>query len=428
MSPLENLSLRDPDSFRAGEFHAYQELWNKISAGYVKEVEVNEWTSKGIDITAFCRPFKGVFKGVEYECPTPPRKTFKNHPSCKQFRNFISETLSQRLKTGAVVVWGKVGEVQPPHLVLPITVEPSKPRLCIDARFLNLWMKDTPFSLDKLIDVPRFVYKSSFMSKIDDKSGYDHILLTKESSQYFGIEWNGLWWVCTTLPFGWKNFPYVYQTIGLVASNFFRQKGIACSLYIDDRLDGELFTKKGFWSRPIGQRDTGYSYKSAEAALYIVCKVLTRLGYFLGLKKCVLAPAQRILYLGMLIDSEEKKERFASLREGILIRKSSIPLKSLQRSMGKCISFSLAFPGAKFYIREMAQAVGRASPKGEIQLTAGLREELELWRFLDEWNKHIPWKDEKHWVLSVSTDASLSRWAGVIHCQRGTWGLPGNSI
>ena len=71
VSPLENLSLRDPDSFRAGEVHAYQELWNKISAGYVKEVEVNEWISKGIDITAFCRPFKGVFKGVEYDCPTP---------------------------------------------------------------------------------------------------------------------------------------------------------------------------------------------------------------------------------------------------------------------------------------------------------------------------------------------------------------------
>ena len=127
----------------------------------------------------------------------------------------------------------------------------------------------------------------------------------------------------------------------------------------------------------------------------------------------------------MLIDStlqaflipEEKKERFASLREGIFIRKSSIPLKSLQRLMGKCMSFSLAFPGAKFYIREMAQAVGRASPKGEIQLTAGLREELEFWRFLDERGKHIPWKDEKNWVLSVSTDASLSRWAGVIHCQ-----------
>ena len=65
----------------------------------------------------------------------------------------------------------------------------------------------------------------------------------------------------------------------------------------------------------------------------------------------------------------------------------------------------------------MAQAVGRASPKGEIQLTVGHRDELEFWRFLDEWDRHIPWKDEKHRVLSASTDASLSRWPGVIHCQ-----------
>jgi len=77
VSPLEILSLRDPDSFRTGEVHAYRELWTKTSAGYVKEVEVNEWISNGIDITGFCCPFKGVFKGVEYDCPTPPRKRLR---------------------------------------------------------------------------------------------------------------------------------------------------------------------------------------------------------------------------------------------------------------------------------------------------------------------------------------------------------------
>lgn len=124
----------------------------------------------------------------------------------------------------------------------------------------------------------------------------------------------------------------------------------------------------------------------------------------------------------MLIDStlqaflilDEKKEKLASLREGILIHKASIPLKSLQRLIGKCISFSLAFPGAKCYIRERAQAIGRASSKGETQLMAGLRKEVEFWRFLCEWDRHIPCKDEKHWVLSVSTDASLSHCADVI--------------
>ena len=250
-------------------------------------------------------------------------------------------TLKQRLKPGAVTVLGKVGDVKPPHIVLPLTIEPSKPRLCIDARFLNLWMGDTPFSLDKLVDAPRFVYKNSFMSKIDDKSGYDHILLTKDSTKCFGFEWAGLWWVCNTLPFGWKNSPYVYQTIGLVATNFFLQKGVACSLYIDDRLDGELFTAEGYWSRAVAHRDIEYSFKSAQTALYIVCKVLVHLGYFLGLKKCVLVPVQRVLYLGMLVDSsrqaffipEEKKRTFASLRENILKYKWPLPLRSLQKLM-----------------------------------------------------------------------------------------------
>ena len=88
-------------------------------------------------------------------------------------------------------VWGRVGEVRPPHLVLPMMIEPQKPRLCIDVGFLNLRMIDTPVSLERLVGVPRFVYSNSHMSKIDDKSGYDHILLSRHSQQYFGIEWQG---------------------------------------------------------------------------------------------------------------------------------------------------------------------------------------------------------------------------------------------
>ena len=54
-----------------------------------------------------------------------------------------------------------------------------------------------------------------------------------------------------------------------------------------------------------------------------------------------------------------------------------------------------------------------------MQLTAGFREELEFWKYLDDWDSYVPWRNEQHWTLSVSTDASLSRWAGVIHCQPG---------
>ena len=43
---------------------------------------------------------------------------------------------------GAISLVGMVALVKRPYLVLPLTVEPSKPRLCHDALSLNLWMQD----------------------------------------------------------------------------------------------------------------------------------------------------------------------------------------------------------------------------------------------------------------------------------------------
>ena len=83
-----------------------------------------------------------------------------------------------------------MGKNDPPHLVLPLTVESTKPRFCIDAKFLNLWTRDVPFTLDRLADVPRFVYPSSFLTKCDDKSRYDHVLLNCGFSL---IVWVHLW-------------------------------------------------------------------------------------------------------------------------------------------------------------------------------------------------------------------------------------------
>jgi len=94
-----------------------------------------------------------------------------------------------------------------PHLVLPITVEPSKPRLCHDERFLHLWIRDLPFKLDHLSNLPRYVLPGHFQTTFDDKSGYQHVLLHPSSETYFGLEWENFFFVFRTLPFGWKEAP-----------------------------------------------------------------------------------------------------------------------------------------------------------------------------------------------------------------------------
>lgn len=59
-----------------------------------------------------------------------------------------------------------------PRVIMLLLVEPTKPRLCHDERYLNLWMKDTPFKLDKLKDVHHMVDLSASMICCNEKSGY----------------------------------------------------------------------------------------------------------------------------------------------------------------------------------------------------------------------------------------------------------------
>ena len=235
----------------------------------------------------------------------------------------------------------------PPHLVMPITVEPSKPKMCHDERFLNLWIKDLPLSLDYISNLPRYVFHGHFQSVFDDKSGYDHVLLSPESTTYFGLAWKG--WVFTyrTIPFGWKASAYIYHNIGMAATSRIRLFVVPCSQYIDDSHVDQLQLPKGShfrWS----------NLQLAQAGAFIACTLLVSLGYFIGLNKCVILPPKIVRFLGFLCDSDlqafvlpdDKKEKFASLRESILCQ-GSASIKLLQRLAGKIISFCVAVPAAK---------------------------------------------------------------------------------
>ena len=50
----------------------------------------------------------------------------------------------------------------------------------------------------------------------------------------------------------------------------------------------------------------------------------------------------------------------------------------------------------------------------------GLEEELTYWRFLDFWNGYLPWKDKKYFVVQIISDASNSRWGGILHLPDGS--------
>ena len=57
---------------------------------------------------------------------------------------FLNNEILSRLQSGAISLVGKFGEVDPPHIASPITVEPTKPRMCINLMYLSCFVKDTP--------------------------------------------------------------------------------------------------------------------------------------------------------------------------------------------------------------------------------------------------------------------------------------------
>ena len=237
---------------------------------------------------------------------------------------------------------------------MPLTVKPTKPRLCNENRFLNLWVKDTPFDLDSISSLPRYVSPSSFQSVCDDKSGYDHAFLSPPSRSYFGFQWAvpGWYFVSNTIPFGWKSSAFIYHSIGLLASHYFRSQSIPCSLYIDDRQTGELKLPILTPTYALFTSDRARSFALASSASLIVCLTLVILGYYIYLAKSILVPCQVVPYLGFLVDSckqaflllEEKRQTFFLLVQSILASDITY-VKTLQRLSGKCISFSLAVPG-----------------------------------------------------------------------------------
>ena len=199
---ISALPFRDPNCFVPGQLHLHARDWEEMIriAPYEEAYEVLDWLENKVSIDRFFRPFKGSFQGQQFDSQRPPHMIYDNNKSCENFKEFIDNTILDRVANGAISVVGKVGEVDPPFLVMPLTVEPTKPRLCHDNRFLNLWMEDRPFKLDGLSQLPRYLSRNAYQSVLDDKSGYDHILLDEKSRTYFGIKWRGWYFVSNTIP------------------------------------------------------------------------------------------------------------------------------------------------------------------------------------------------------------------------------------
>ena len=69
--------------------------------------------------------------------------------------------------------------------------------------------------------------------------------------------------------------------------------------------------------------------------------------------------------------------------------------------------------GVLLFTREMNNAISKALRTSKsIRVQKALRDEISHWLFLRTWDDPLPRKDERHFRISLATDASASGWGG----------------
>lgn len=432
--PVPPIWMRDESQFMAGGLAESWPFWRDVllplsglpvkapgrlsravGGPVLDGTTIASWIQEGVRLDHFLRPFGGTYKGVAVASEVPVSRSFENPPlpfPKSKYESFVDTEVAKSVLCGAVE------EVTtPPFLILPLIVEPRKPRLCFDARWANLWFPSPKFRFDTLRDFQRGVRRNDWMFSIDHKSGYQHVRMHPSAHPYLGFSWRGRWYRYRVLPFGVAPACYIYQSLSLVVSAALRRLlRLNVIAYIDDfgfSLGGDV---------PLELR---------QRVRWIVLAVMYLAGFFVSEKKSQLLFTRELRLLGLIVDSSlerfriplDKLDKFQLLRREVLectrgdkcVR--PVDIRLLQQLTGKAESMSLAVPPVSIFLRHIwdCLASALAAERSSVWLSSAAVLDLVELGQISMWEPLSRWLPERHMSLTLrlETDASLGGYGGV---------------
>lgn len=372
------------------------------------------------------QPFnRGRFRGAVFSNRIPPA-----------FRDFVDSEISSLLRLGCVARWDDVrGPDDPvvPLLQMSLSVEESKPRLIYDARPLNACIRDFPFSMDTVARVAQVASPDCFMTSLDDKSAFHHILLRPSSWPLFGFKYAGVPYCWRVLPFGFCASPWVYHTLSEAKASFLRSLSIPALAYLDDSFLCNFRLTHG---RPPQEQ-----WLAACHATYLAMLVAYFSGSFLSVHKCDMRPVKLLKYLGILCDSSTAtfripREKLDKMHRRIhrALDARSISFVTLRSVTGQAASMSVAIPPASLFTQAMFSGVASLERSGmpAIDLAsdafADLLGELRWWCALEITSHEGPWQVARHFLARITrgaSDASGFAFGGVVDAPEGPFEVGG---
>ncbi|XP_074505795.1 uncharacterized protein LOC141775954 [Sebastes fasciatus] len=158
-------------------------------------------------------------------------------------------------------------------------------RPILDLRGLNTFLKVLPFHMLSTADVLQNVTRHSWFTSIDLKDAYFHVPIALPHRQYLRFAFEGKAFQFKVLPFGLSLAPRVFTRCMRAALAPMQARGMLILPYLDDWLICAL-------TREQAERDTAS-----------LLHHMTRLGLTVNHAKSCLIPSQRVVFIGLTLDS-----------------------------------------------------------------------------------------------------------------------------
>lgn len=257
--------------------------------------------------------------------------------------------------------------------IRPIT-DCSQPELSVNNCMERVQDSFTFVTIDKVVS-SIIEGKYSHMSTVDLASAYRSVMISPADRPYFGIKWEGQYYVDNFLCFGSRSAPFIFSRLTDSICRYMIDQGVMCHSYLDDIICLSRSFEEGI-------RDQ----------LLLIC-TLRKLGFFIAWQK-VTSPAPVTTYLGIVLDIENKRLSLPNDRIGKVyseldfwVGRKKATEKQLSILIGHLCHCARIVRGGNLYLFFLFEALRESKSKRKIKLSENFHRDLSWWRLcLDRFN------------------------------------------
>ncbi|CAJ0964903.1 unnamed protein product [Ranitomeya imitator] len=216
----------------------------------------------------------------------------------------------------------------------------------LDPKLLNKSIRVQRFRMESLRSVIVSMEKGEFLASIDIQDAYLHIPIFPSHQRLLRFAVQEQHFQFVALPFGLTTALRVFTKVMAAAVAIFHTRGVVVLPYLDDILI------------------KGPSFRACKKAVNITIDSLFRLGWKINFKKSSPEPAQRISFLGMILDSSHglvllPPEKISALQREAqkLSQPRTHSLHFSMRVLGRMVAALEAVPFVQLHLRPLHHAL-----------------------------------------------------------------------